>query len=268
MDIHTTVPSGSDGRVLRLADSAAPGWTATLDGKPLTRTTVDGWAQGFRLPSTGGRLDVTYDAPLTHTAWLWAQGALAVVLVVLALPGRRRDVDDDLPEEEPLPAEIPTGEGRRARRLRAQAEEESAAEMPAGEAPVGETPMGEMPVGEAPEAAPAPAEPQIPHQQPYDPAYDESYATPYANNPYPGYGNDAYQQGGYDQQAYQADPYGTAPYDPYAYGGTTEQQQQPYDPAAYQQQVYDPAYDPAQQGYDPAQPPHGTGSERPDGSQQ
>ncbi|MGM9335292.1 glycosyltransferase [Streptomyces murinus] len=268
VDIHTTVPSGSDGRVLRLADSAAPGWTATLDGKPLTRTTVDGWAQGFRLPSTGGRLDVTYDAPLTHTAWLWAQGALAVVLVVLALPGRRRDVDDDLPEEEPLPAEIPTGEGRRARRLRAQAEEESAAEMPAGEAPVGETPMGEMPAGEAPEAPPAPAEPQIPHQQQYDPAYDESYATPYANNPYPGYGNDAYQQGGYDQQAYQADPYGTAPYDPYAYGGTTEQQQQPYDPAAYQQQVYDPAYDPAQQGYDPAQPPHGTGSERPDGSQQ
>ncbi len=94
MEIHTDILSGSDGRVLRLADTAAEGWTATLDGKPLTRTTVDGWAQGFELPASGGRLDVTYDAPFTHTAWLWAQGLLAVVLVVLAparqAPRRRR----------------------------------------------------------------------------------------------------------------------------------------------------------------------------------
>lgn len=124
VEIHTTVPAGSDGRVLRLADTAAEGWTATLDGKPLTRTTVDGWAQGFRLPASGGRLDVTYDDPVTHTVWLWAQGFLAVVLVVLALPGRRRDIDDDLPEEPAVPAQAVAGEGRRARRLRAQAEAE------------------------------------------------------------------------------------------------------------------------------------------------
>ncbi|MEW1569984.1 hypothetical protein AB0454_44710, partial [Streptomyces sp. NPDC093509] len=31
-------------------------------------TTVDGWAQGFELPTGGGRLDVTFDAPLSHTA--------------------------------------------------------------------------------------------------------------------------------------------------------------------------------------------------------
>lgn len=85
--------------MLRLADTASDGWTATLDGKPLTRTTVDGWAQGFELPATGGTLDVTYDDPIGHTVWLWTQGLLAVVLVVLALPGRRRDVDDDMPEE-------------------------------------------------------------------------------------------------------------------------------------------------------------------------
>ncbi len=121
VDIHTTIPTGADGRVLRLADTAADGWTATLDGKPLTRTTVDGWAQGFELPATGGRLDVTYDDPIGHTVWLWAQGLLAVVLVVLALPGRRRDIDDDLPEEPLVPAQAVAGEGRRARRLRAQA---------------------------------------------------------------------------------------------------------------------------------------------------
>ncbi len=100
VEVHTTLPAGGPGRLLRLADTADESWTATLNGKPLTPTTVDGWAQGFRLPEAGGRLDVTFDAPVTHTGRLWAQGALAVVLVVLALPGRRRDVDDDLPPYE------------------------------------------------------------------------------------------------------------------------------------------------------------------------
>ncbi|MEU1401994.1 glycosyltransferase [Streptomyces sp. NPDC005728] len=238
VEIHTTVPSGPGSRVLRLADAAADGWTATLDGKPLTRTTVDGWAQGFQLPSTGGRLDVTYDAPITHTAWLWSQGALAVVLVVLALPGRRRDIDDDLPEEQPLPAQATAGEGRRARRLRAQAEE------PAGQGQPGEPAL--------PQEAPA----AVPHQQQYA-GWD---TTSYEGSEYAGYGTDQYQAtgqypaGGYDPQAYQSDPYQTGQYDPYAYGGTAEQM--PYDPTAYQQD------------YDPAQHPYGTGSERPDGSQQ
>ncbi|WP_251093653.1 glycosyltransferase [Streptomyces sp. Caat 7-52] len=278
VEIHTTVPSGSGSRVLRLADSAADGWTATLDGKPLTRTTVDGWAQGFQLPATGGRLDVTYDAPVTHTAWLWAQGALAVVLVVLALPGRRRDVDDDLPEAEPVPAEATAGEGRRARRLRAQAEEAALDEQP-----------GTPPPPDQPPAA-------VPHQQPYDAGVPQGEGNQdwgreeaaYSQAGYTGYGTDPYQTAtGYDQQTYQSDPYQAAPYDPYAYGGTADRM--PYDPSAYGQQGYDPAYDPAQegydqaqqgydqarqgydparQGYDPAQQPHGTGSQRPDGSQQ
>ncbi|MFB7506327.1 family 2 glycosyl transferase, partial [Streptomyces broussonetiae] len=259
VEIHTTVPTGSDGRVLRLADTASAGWTATLDGKPLTRTTVDGWAQGFQLPASGGRLDVTYDDPFTHTAWLWAQGALAVVLVVLALPGRRRDVDDDLPEEQPLPAQAGPGEGRRARRLRAQAEEQAADQQQDQQQEQGQAGAPEMPQ-EPPAAA-------VPHQQPYG---DWDQAT-YANAGYTGYGTDQFQHGGqyqtpgYDQQAYAHDPYQTGQYDPYAYGGTADQM--PYDPTGYQQ-GYDPAYDPAQQGYDPAQHPHGTGSERPDGSQQ
>ncbi|MFD8721470.1 glycosyltransferase [Streptomyces sp. NPDC059629] len=251
VEIHSTIQSGADGRILRLADSAAPGWTATLDGKQLTRTTVDGWAQGFELPSSGGKLDVTYDTPFTHTAWLWAQGALAVVLVVLALPGRRRDVDDDLPEEQPIPAQAVEGEGRRARRLRAQAE--------AGEetAPEDET--------DFPEPAPAPPEEQpqvaVPQQQSYDewdpasyPAAD-GYNAGYADQ-YQDTGAGQYQPGGYDQQTY--DPYQTGQYDPYAYGG--QHGQTAYDPTY--QQGYDPAYDPAAQHH------HGTGGEHHDGSQQ
>ncbi|MFF7240308.1 glycosyltransferase [Streptomyces collinus] len=256
VEIHTTVPSGPGGRVLRLADAASDGWTATLDGRPLTRTTVDGWAQGFQLPSNGGTLDVVHDDPVTHTAWLWAQGALAVVLVVLALPGRRRDVDDDLPEEQPLPVLAAAGEGRRARRLRAQAEEPAPGDH------------------QDPGAAPAPEyehEHEHEHdlgQQPETPAVvpqQQSYGDwEYAGTEYGGYGDgqyqDAghYQNAGYDQQAYQSDPYQSGQqgqYDPYAYG-TGAGEQAPYDPTAYPQ------------GYDPAQHPYGTGSERPDGSQQ
>ncbi|WP_098013269.1 glycosyltransferase family 2 protein, partial [Streptomyces sp. sk226] len=117
VEAHSDIPSGEAGRVLRIADAADPGWTATLDGKPLTRKTVDGWAQGFELPANGGRLDLTYDAPITHTAWVWAQIGLLVVLVVMALPGRRREIDDDLPDEAlAVAAEPVDGEGRRARR--------------------------------------------------------------------------------------------------------------------------------------------------------
>ncbi|MEV6668532.1 glycosyltransferase [Streptomyces nigra] len=259
VDIHTTIGSGADGRVLRLADTADDGWTATLDGAPLTPTTVDGWAQGFELPASGGRLDVTYDDPFTHTAWLWAQGFLAVVLVVMALPGRRRDIDDDLPEEQPVPAEALAGEGRRARRLRAQAEAEAEAAGQGTDAPETQAPEddGFPPAPPQPPAAPA----DIPQQG----SYGEWDTPGYQSPEYGGYQGEQYQDaqqytgGGYDQ-TYQADPYQGGQYDPYAYGG--QDQTGAYD-ASYDQtyqQGYDPAYDPARQD------PHGSG--RSDGSQQ
>ncbi|MEV0177601.1 glycosyltransferase [Streptomyces sp. NPDC050803] len=244
VEIHTTIPEGSGSRVLRLADTADEGWTATLDGRPLTRTTVDGWAQGFELPASGGTLDVTYDDPIGHTAWLWTQGFLALVLVVLALPGRRRDIDDDLPEEQPVPAQAVAGEGRRARRLRAQAEAEAEEAGHGAEFPA--------PPQEAPAA--------VPQQQSYGDWDTPSYAgTPeYGGHGEQYQGGQAYPAGGYEQN-YQADPYQAGQYDPYAYGGQT--QQGTYDQAAYDQ-TYQQGYD---TGYDPAQP---HGSERPDGSQQ
>src|SRR5262249_46756332 len=114
VEIHTTIPAGSAPRLLRLADSPDQAWSATLSGEPPNPRPLNGWAQGFPLPASGGRLDVTYDTPLSHSAWLWTQGVLAVLLVVFALPGRRRDIDDDLPEENLIPAQATNGEGRRA----------------------------------------------------------------------------------------------------------------------------------------------------------
>ncbi|MGW5470000.1 glycosyltransferase family 2 protein [Streptomyces chartreusis] len=252
VEIHTTVPAGSDGRVLRLADSVDDGWTATLDGKELTPTTVDGWAQGFELPAEGGRLDVTYDDPIGHTVWLWAQGFLALVLVVMALPGRRRDVDDDLPEETPVPAEAMAGEGRRARRLRAQAEAEEGAQS------------GEFPPPPAQEPSTA-----VPQQTPYGewdtPSYAGAEYGNYGGEQYQGgQGGEQYPAGGTYDQGYQADPYQGGQYDPYAYGG--QAQGAAYDPSYDQtyQQGYDAAYDPAQQQQQQQQ----HGSERSDGSQQ
>ncbi|MFD8047122.1 glycosyltransferase [Streptomyces chartreusis] len=253
VDIHTTVPAGSDGRVLRLADSVDDGWTATLDGKELTPTTVDGWAQGFELPADGGRLDVTYDDPIGHTVWLWAQGFLALVLVVMALPGRRRDVDDDLPEETPVPAEAMAGEGRRARRLRAQAEAEEGAQG------------GEFPPPPAQEPSTA-----VPQQTPYGewdtPSYAGAEYGNYGGEQYQGgQGGEQYPAGGAYDQGYQADPYQGGQYDPYAYGG--QAQGAAYDPSYDQtyQQGYDATYDPQQQQQQQQQQ---HGSERSDGSQQ
>ncbi|NGO48530.1 glycosyltransferase family 2 protein [Streptomyces ureilyticus] len=258
VEVHTTIPSGEAGRVLRLADTADEGWTATLDGKPLTRTTLDGWAQGFELPAGDGRLDVTFEPPALHTGWLWAQGALAVVLVVLALPGRRRDVDDDLPEEPVVPAQPVSGEGRRARRLRAQAEAEAEQAAPDEQF----TPDAPPP---PPEEQPVPA--AVPPQQPYSGWETTAYTG--TGSEYGTYGDQyesaqQYQAGTYGQQPYQTDPYQAGQYDAYAYGSGTPA----YDPTQPYAQGYEAPYDPEQQPQQQSQPPHGTDRERPDGSQQ
>ncbi|WP_327162362.1 glycosyltransferase family 2 protein [Streptomyces zaomyceticus] len=273
VEAHTKIPAGPAGRVLRLADRADEGWTATLDGKELTRTTVDGWAQGFELPTQGGRLDVVYDQPLTHTAWIWAQVGMAVVLLVLALPGRRREIDDDLPEEElAIPAQATEGDGRRARRLRAAAEAEAeAAETGTGPdaAPVPEQQTYESQDwdgGHDPAYARAQEQPggHQEQQQPQEYAeqgyYQEYAADPYQQQPY------AYPQQGYEQQPQQYDqgqPYAEQGYDQQQYDPQQgyEQQQPQYDP---QQQYEQQQYDPYTYGYGHPQG-HDT-EQRPDGS--
>ncbi|MET8183476.1 glycosyltransferase [Streptomyces sp. NPDC005336] len=224
VEAHTTVPDGAAGRVLRIADRSAPDWQATLDGKPLKATTVDGWAQGFELPASGGRLDLTYETPMTHTAWVWAQGLLAVVLLVLALPGRRRHVDDDLPDAEvtaaaAVTAEDLAGDGRRARRLRAAAEAQAAqAEADAGQAPDAGADMDPDAGGMAAGVPAPPAEPPmvadpyadqtagldpyaaVPHQQQYGQQWD---AQTYADAGYGQYPGGPYQGEQYQDQGEQ-----------------------------------------------------------------
>ncbi|MFE9560956.1 glycosyltransferase [Streptomyces sp. NPDC006487] len=250
VEVRTKIPAGEAGRVLRIADRADPGWRATLDGKPLQAKTLDGWAQGFELPAAAGELDLVHEDALTRTAWHWAQGLLALVLLVMALPGRRARLDDDLPEEEAPAAEEP-GEGRRARRLREQSEQEPQPES-AAEAAVAADPYA-----------------QIPAQPVYG---EDAYAYQQA------YGDQGgYAYGGQEQQPQQQ-------YDQYPY----EQPQQQYtghpgpqyDQAYPPQQPYEQPYPPYEQqpgpsdghdntdGYDPYGQHDGQHAPRPDGSPQ
>ncbi|WP_156178943.1 glycosyltransferase [Saccharothrix sp. ST-888] len=237
-DISTTIPAGPADRVLRLAESADPDWQATLDGTALERVTVDGWAQGFKLPAAGGRLDVTRDSSLLHSGWIWVQLLLGTTVLVLALPGRRNHNDDDLPDEvvaaQALPAAQappPAPGSRRARRL---------AERGEGEGDEPETGVY---------AASVPAQP----------SGEPTTAAPAAD---PGqYTQEQFQQERFQDQYQQADPYSQA--DPYTwdqYNQPVEQQygQQPYpdQPAAQpqygQQQPHQDQYG-GQYGYEPYQ---------------
>lgn len=268
------IPKGGAGRVLRIADTASAGWRATLDGRELTKTTVDGWAQGFELPAEGGRLVLTHEDPATHTAWIWTQAFLALVLVVLALPGRRREIDDDLPEEAPaVPAQAEAGEGRRARRLRAQAEAEAAAAdagagddgpgYPPEPGPEPESYGAAGPYGRDGQYASVPAAPDQGQGQGQGQGEGEPYGGWDARDPYAYGPGDAYQRGGYGQPdaaypaypdaaspAYPDAPYPDAPYADHPYpAGSAGDGQQPY--PGEQGWGGDPYQQPARDGRDP-----------------
>ncbi|WP_099899601.1 glycosyltransferase family 2 protein [Streptomyces sp. TLI_171] len=280
-DIWSTVPAGPAGRQLRLAEQADPAWQATLDGKPLTAVTLDGWAQGFELPAAGGRLDVTRTGSLAHTGWVWGQLLLGAVVLVLALPGRRNTNDDDLPEEvvaaqalaAAAQAQAPLPGSRRARRLAERGEGEDGEDEPGVYTPG-------IPAQPAGDAEPADYQPEPePFADPYqaDPYQADPYqADPYQQQGYPsdGYGYDYNQQqpvgapyqqpDGYDQYGQQQSyGYDTPPAqgwtDPYAAGyPQDEQQQQPWLPEQ-QQPTTPPAVD--GWGYPPHDPndPYGGG---------
>jgi GT2 family glycosyltransferase len=82
------LPAGPSGRMAVLAEPASSHWQASLDGHQLSRRTVNGWEQGFELPTTGGRLTVHY-ADGVHGVLLALQLALLVMTGLLAMPAWR-----------------------------------------------------------------------------------------------------------------------------------------------------------------------------------
>ncbi|MEV7726733.1 glycosyltransferase [Streptomyces sp. NPDC087917] len=276
VEVHAKIPAGEEGRTLRVADRADPGWRATLDGRPLTPKTLDGWAQGFALPASGGRLDLVHEDSLARDAWHWAQGALALVLLVMALPGRRARLDDDLPEED-AEAGSPTGDesggGRRARRLRAsdgpepepaptEAVADPYAAIPAQQVYGEEAYAYQEPYGQGTQQPPYEAHPEQPYAQPYPyPQQDHGQqGHEQQGHEQQGYGQPAHQQPGYEQPGYEQQGYAQQGQQGYAQQPPFPQQHQPEQEYQPQQQ-----YPYAQQpGYDA----HGQHDPRPDGSPQ
>jgi hypothetical protein len=88
--IGTDLPPGPAGRFLMLAERWDPGWHAELDGRALPSVRHDGWAQAFRLPDHGGRLDVVHHPAGQHRLDLARAAILALALLVaIPMPGRR-----------------------------------------------------------------------------------------------------------------------------------------------------------------------------------
>jgi len=81
--------------VVVLAERSDPSWRASLDGVALALhdDRGDGWRQSFTLSEGTGTFSVWFDQEPRHR-WLWLQGLLVSVVIVLALPGRRRPTDD------------------------------------------------------------------------------------------------------------------------------------------------------------------------------
>ena len=109
--LNTAVAPGTSG-TLMLAE-AAGGWSATLDGKPLTPLAgpVDGWAQGFVLPAGGGRLVVTRDEAARDVS-LGVEAAALLAAFVLALPGTRSSVAAPVAAAASADADAIPGPGR------------------------------------------------------------------------------------------------------------------------------------------------------------
>lgn len=113
VDAVADLPAGPGGRTLVLAETADPGWQATLNGRELSPSGVRGWAQGFELPPSGGQLVVTYSSARGLLVAL--QAFLVFVVFVLALPGGGQQTEDEAESTSSAPA-VSRRERRRTRK--------------------------------------------------------------------------------------------------------------------------------------------------------
>jgi hypothetical protein len=83
------------GGTLVLAEPESGSWHAALNGRPLTPlpSPVYGWAQGFRLPAGGGRIDITRNQT-ARAVVVTLEAVLLVTVAVLALPGAMDSTPD------------------------------------------------------------------------------------------------------------------------------------------------------------------------------
>lgn len=90
--VDTSVPAGSDSRVVLVAAADADGFEARLDGSSLNRRTTD-TGVAFDLGAGSGTLEVA--TPTDRSRWLLVQGVALLVVAVLAAPGRRNRGEEE-----------------------------------------------------------------------------------------------------------------------------------------------------------------------------
>ena len=97
---EVTVGSGA-ASYLTTYENYNDGWKATLNGHELTPVRLDGWQQGWRVPSgAGGTVKLSYEPSTTYEAGLIGGGVAVAALAGLVL-WRRRSPNPDVPQ--PLP---------------------------------------------------------------------------------------------------------------------------------------------------------------------
>ncbi|WP_460437184.1 glycosyltransferase [Arthrobacter tecti] len=106
------VPAGPEGRTLVLAERAAPGWEATLNGQRLEPADA-GWSQGYALPENGGTLEVRYVTPWEPWAGI-GQAVVFGLTVLLAVPIPARPRLVRIPPGRNQASEVRSSSGRRA----------------------------------------------------------------------------------------------------------------------------------------------------------
>ena len=245
--VNAVIAPGTSGTLV-LAE-AAGGWSATLNGHPLTHLAepVGGWAQGFALPPGGGRLVITRNETARDLS-LGFEAAAVLVVFAFALPGTRSaapaPAEDSRPEVQPAPAA-----GRRRDRARARGPRLARRSRPpqpafvapaASEASTTEFRAAEPPVVTVPD--------------PYAFADDAGYPTPSAYEPgHPAVSAyelghpavSAYELGHPAASAYELGHPAASAYEP-GYPATSA-----YEPGHPAASAYEPGY-PAASAYEPA----------------
>ncbi|AVH58908.1 MULTISPECIES: alpha-(1-_3)-arabinofuranosyltransferase [Streptomyces] len=97
---EVTVGSGA-ASYLTTYENYNDGWKATLGGKELTPVRLDGWQQGWQIPSgPGGAVKLSYEPSTTYEVGLIG-GGVAVAALVCLVVWRRRSANPDEPQPVP-----------------------------------------------------------------------------------------------------------------------------------------------------------------------
>ncbi|WP_369252262.1 alpha-(1-_3)-arabinofuranosyltransferase family protein [Streptomyces sp. R41] len=100
---EVTVGSGA-ASYLTTYENYNDGWKATLNGKELTPVRLDGWQQGWQIPSgAGGTVKLSYEPSTTYEAGLIGGGVAVAALAGLVLWRRRSPNPDEPQPVPPLP---------------------------------------------------------------------------------------------------------------------------------------------------------------------